>query len=107
MEERGLFPASLYPIDAVIAAQRDEERRAVVQLASMLRRAGCRVEVMPHTTQPGKLRKYADERGIASAIWLEQDATDQASIWYKSDGSIQTKVGFSRVSEVLGKRSNA
>jgi histidyl-tRNA synthetase len=107
MEERGLFPESLYPIDAVIAAQRDEDRRAVVQLASMLRRAGYRVEVMPHTTQPGKLRKYADERVIASAIWLEQDATGQASIWNKNDGSTQTKIGFDRVNEVLGKRSKA
>jgi histidyl-tRNA synthetase len=107
MQERGLFPESLSHLDVVLAASHQDDRSAAVELASKLRRVGNRVELLPNAVQPGKLRKTADTRGVPIAIWLEQGAKDQASLWRKSDGSIESGLSFDRIIQLFDVRTKA
>jgi hypothetical protein len=58
--------------------------KAALALSVQLRAAGLRVDLVPKATQPGKLRKQADDQGIGAAVWLESGRT---TLWRKSDGA--------------------
>lgn len=107
MEEGGLFPESLDHLDLVVAACRQQEQRAAIELAAKLRSADRRVELTLNAMQPGKLRKYADERRIPMAVWLEPGESERASLWTRADGSIQTGLSFDQIILLLTRRAQA
>lgn len=101
MEERGLFPASLGNLDAVLAFVDEADQRAALSLAGILRAEGFRVDLRPQPVSPGKLRKYADERRVSFAVWLESGALDCASIWRRDDGKTAAELNFEKVIEFM------
>jgi histidyl-tRNA synthetase len=99
-----MFPASLEPVQAVVAASGEPEQREALRLCHRLRAAGLRVELWPGAIKPGKLRKSADERGIPAAVWLEPGATAAASLWLRADGSTRASIPFDQLAELLKRR---
>jgi histidyl-tRNA synthetase len=71
MEEGGLFPANLGALDVVLAATSDGVGGLLLQASRELRAAGLAVSMSPRPEKPGKLRKAAEDRGAAFAVWLE------------------------------------
>jgi histidyl-tRNA synthetase len=71
MEERGMFPPVLQPLDAVVATTQPSRMLEALALSSRLRSTGRRVELRPKAEKPVKLRKYAEQRGARWAVWLE------------------------------------
>jgi histidyl-tRNA synthetase len=100
MGERGMYPADIDPVHAVLAPVEERDMKSALALAQQLRAAGLRVDLLPKATQPGKLRKHADDHGIAAAAWLEPDAKD-ASVWRKSDGSTQKNLAPAALIDAL------
>lgn len=86
MEERGMYPADLERLDAVLAPVEEHDLKAALVLAQTLRASGLSIDLMPKAMAPGKLRKHADEHGVPAALWLEPGATGHASAWTKHDG---------------------
>ncbi len=101
MDECGLFPSWLRRLDAVVAAAQVEDLREALRVSQVIRAAGFRAELRPKAEKPGKLRKYADEAGVPTAVWLERDAEHGVSMWCKSDGSIRHGLGLDNVLKVL------
>jgi histidyl-tRNA synthetase len=101
MQERGLFPERLARVDLTLAAVDDGERSELLQLSHRLRAAGYAVDLRPDTIVPGKLRKYADERSINFAVWLERGSKDKASIWRRADTSVQAGQSFEQIIELV------
>jgi histidyl-tRNA synthetase len=101
MQERGLFPARLTQLDIALAVVDQGERREALRLSHLLRAAGCAVDLRPDVVMPGKLRKYADERSVGFAVWLERGAQGKASVWRRSDASIQTDRSFEETVELI------
>jgi len=107
MEERKLFPAAIEPVHALLAPVEEGELKAALSFATQLRALGLRVDLLPKASQPGKLRKQADEQGIATAVWLEpgsgqvQAGELRASVWRKSDGSTHKNLAPSDLARLL------
>jgi len=106
MEERKLFPSDIDPVHALLAPVEDSAMKDALALAAQLRAAGLRVDFVPKPSQPGKLRKQADEQGIAAAVWIERarsapDAPQLASVWRKRDGVTHKDVAQDTLLELL------
>ncbi len=110
MEERKMYPPDLERVDAVIAPVEEHDMKAALAFAEQLRRAvgevaggnaALSVDLLPKGTQPGKLRKHADEHGIAAALWLEPGAIDRASLWTKHDGVTRKDLSVNDAAEAL------
>ena len=101
MSEREMFPASLQGIDAMVAAVKEGEGLAALELCHLLRSAGLRIELAPGALKPGKLRKSADERQIPAAVWLKPGTGRTASLWLRDDGSVQDTLAYERIAEIL------
>jgi histidyl-tRNA synthetase len=91
MEERKLYPAVLDPVHALLAPVEESDMKAALGLATQLRAAGLRIDLVPKASQPGKLRKQADEQGVTAAIWLEPGQSELASLWRKADAGTTHK----------------
>jgi histidyl-tRNA synthetase len=87
MEERKMYPEHAGRIDAVVAPVEDRDLKAALALCEALRAQGLRVDLLPKGTQPGKLRKHADDHQVPAAIWLEAGASERASLWRKASGA--------------------
>jgi histidyl-tRNA synthetase len=85
MEERKLYPTDIDPIHALLAPVDEGAMKAALALSQQLRAAGLRIDLVPKASQPGKLRKQADEQGIGAAVWLEP-GQERATLWRKRDG---------------------
>lgn len=101
MEERKLYPADIDPIHALLAPVEERDMKAALALSVQLRAAGLRVDLLPKASQPGKLRKQADEHGIAAAVWLEPGQSERASLWRKADGATQKDLGVAELQRAL------
>jgi histidyl-tRNA synthetase len=101
MEERNMYPESLHPGDAVVAAVSREKERDALRLAATLRRAGLRVDLRPNAMKPGKLRQHAEERGGLAAAWIENEQVDRASLWTRAGGEQHKDIPYERVVELL------
>jgi histidyl-tRNA synthetase len=101
MDERGLFPERLTQRDIALAVVEEGDRREALRLSHLLRTAGYAVDLRPDVVMPGKLRKYADERAVNFAIWLERGARDKASIWRRMDASVQTDRSYEQIVEII------
>ncbi|MCG8554244.1 MAG: histidine--tRNA ligase [Proteobacteria bacterium] len=86
MQERGMFPAAMAHADVVLSATHEDDLGAALVLSQKLRSAGLRVDLRPKATKPGPLRKYADARGVVSAVWFERGQADHLKIWRKERG---------------------
>lgn len=83
MEERKLYPADIDPVHALLAPVEEVDMKSALALCQQLRAAGLSVDLLPKATAPGKLRKQADEQGIAAAVWIEAGKAGRASVWRK------------------------
>lgn len=101
MEERKLYPADIDPIHALLAPVEERDMKAALALAVQLRAAGLRVDLLPRASQPGKLRKQADEQGIGAAVWIEPGQRERASLWRKSDGSTHKDLALPELTGAL------
>lgn len=86
MAEREMYPSEIEPLHAVLAPIEERDLKSALAVALQLRAAGLRCDLLPKASQPGKLRKLADEQGIGAAVWLEPGASERASLWCKRDG---------------------
>lgn len=93
MEERKLYPADIDPIHALLAPVEEADMKSALALAVQLRAAGLRIDLLPKAAVPGKLRKQADDQGIAAAAWIEPGQSGRASLWRKRDGATQKDLG--------------
>jgi histidyl-tRNA synthetase len=84
----------------VLAPVEERDMKSALALAQQLRAAGLRIDLLPKATQPGKLRKHADDQGIAAVVWLEPDAKD-ASVWRKADGSTLKNLAPAALTDAL------
>jgi len=73
MEERKMFPASLSPVDCLLAVVEDKDMDAALVVSRELRAAGFSVDVQTRSFKPGKLRQLAETRGVHYAVWIESD----------------------------------
>ncbi|HMI90626.1 MAG TPA: histidine--tRNA ligase [Polyangiales bacterium] len=89
MADRGMYPADLSQLDALVAAADPARLDDALRLAQRLRAAGVRVDLLPDATSPGKLRKQAEGRGVAAAAWLEAEQSERCQLWTKADGQTQ------------------
>jgi histidyl-tRNA synthetase len=89
MAERNMYPDSLVSVDVALAAVDDSQLDRALTLAQALRRAGLRVDLSPKAQSPGKLRKQADDDGIAAAVWIEGEVSRGASLWLRAGGETQ------------------
>ena len=105
MEERGMYPASLAQVDVVLAAASDAKLADALRLSIELRGAGLRVDLRPDPIKPGKLRKHADEQGIAAAVWIEAEHDALCSVWTRADQQTHKDVTPARARALLGARS--
>src|SRR5262249_34548521 len=71
MEERGMFPAKTGGAEILVAGVEGEAMEDALAISYELRRAGLRVELYSRPEKPGKVRKSADERGIAHAVIVQ------------------------------------
>jgi histidyl-tRNA synthetase len=101
MEERKLYPADIDPIHALLAPVEERDLKAALALAVQLRAADLRVDLLPKASQPGKLRKQADDQGIGAAVWLEPGQHDRASLWRKADGATLKDVDIAALQAAL------
>lgn len=100
MEDRGMFPTQLRPHTTAIGMVAESEGRAALSLSQACRQAGLAVDLRPNRIKPGKLKKYADEQGMAAAVWFEAGQPDRVSIWRK-DGPSEQDVAVGEVPERL------
>jgi histidyl-tRNA synthetase len=95
MAERNMYPEALGGADAVLAAASDAQLDAALVLAHALRKQGVKVDLVPRSLSPGKLRKQADDESVPAAIWIEDDGS--ASLWRRAtaQAEAQTERGLS------------
>jgi histidyl-tRNA synthetase len=101
MEEQKLYPADIDPVHALLAPVEERDMKAALTLAVQLRAAGLRVDLVPKASQPGKLRKQADDQGIAAAVWIEAGQSQRANLWRKSDGATHKDLDLENLTEQL------
>jgi histidyl-tRNA synthetase len=101
MEERKMYPESFERTDAVVAPVDEADMKSALALCEQLRAAGLRIDLLPRAIAPGKLRKHADDHGLAAAIWLEPGQTDRASLWRKSDGATHKDLSSEQLGSLL------
>lgn len=70
MEQRGMFGDLGPGVDVLLAATHKSQLPMALSLANELRQSGLRVELAPKADKPGRVRKSADDRGIAHAVLL-------------------------------------
>ncbi len=99
MEQRGMFPEGLAPADVLLACTDDAQLEALLGIAYRLRAAGLRVRMTPGKDKPGRIRKTADDAGIAHAVWLDRGEPAPIKVWRRSDGE-----SFEATSESLLER---
>jgi histidyl-tRNA synthetase len=105
MEERKMYPAEFESTHAVLAPVDDADMKAALAYCVQLRTHGLNIDLLSKGTQPGKLRKHADDHGIAAAIWLEPSREQQeprASLWRKHDGVTLTDLTIDALVASLG-----
>jgi histidyl-tRNA synthetase len=103
MAERNMYPETLGGADALLAATSEARFDAALHLAQTLRLAGLRIDLVPRALAPGKLRKQADEEGVAAAIWIEEDPERGQSVWLRANGETQHGVAIESIASLLGK----
>ena len=103
MADRGLYPASLAELDVLIAAADDARLEDALRLARTLRDSGLRVDLLPDATSPGKLRKQADARGVATAAWIEAEQSQGCNAWSKADGQTQRDLSPAALIELIAR----
>lgn len=81
MEERKMYPPRLSVAQVLLAAADPSHMSRAFALAAELRRAGLRVDFLPKNEKPGKLRQLADQRGLPSAVWLDEKG--ELFAWFK------------------------
>jgi histidyl-tRNA synthetase len=101
MEEREMYPASLAQVDVVLGAASDAKLADALRLSIELRRAGLRVDLRPDALKPGKLRKHADDHGIAAAVWIEAEHDGLCSVWTRDGQHMHKDVAPARAIELL------
>ncbi|MET0387393.1 MAG: histidine--tRNA ligase [Polyangiales bacterium] len=101
LEERKLFPKDIDPVHALLAPVDESGLKAALGLAVQLRAAGLRIDLLPKASQPGKLRKQADDQAIGAAVWIEPGQTTVASVWRKSDGATHKDQALPELTELL------
>jgi histidyl-tRNA synthetase len=101
MEERKLYPAALDAVHALLAPVEERDMKAALAMATQLRAAGLSIDLVPKASQPGKLRKQADEQGVGAAIWLEPGQAEQASLWLKADGATHKELTVQALTALL------
>jgi histidyl-tRNA synthetase len=102
MGERGMYPASLAQVDVVLGAASEEKLADALRLSIELRRGGLRVDLRPDAIKPGKLRKHADDQGIAAAVWIEAEHDrSSCSVWTRADQQTHRDVAHARAAELL------
>jgi len=89
MESRGMFPPALERAQIVLAAVSEGELPHALGLSQKLRDAGLAVDLRPNPQKPGKLRKYADDQGVACAAWFEPNQKDSVTLWQKQGDTRQ------------------
>ena len=107
MAERGMYPASLQTLDAVVAAATEDKLRDALRLSSTLRRTGLHVDLRPNAMKPGTLRKHADEQGVKAAVWIEAEHVGLASLWTRADGQTHRDLTPARLAELIGQARTA
>ncbi len=101
MEQRNLFPADLGAPDVIVATTEKKRDAELLQAAYLLRNEGWRVEMRPKADKAGKLRKMADERGVAVLVLIQRD-TDQVNVWRRDEPDVtDRKVALSDLAAVL------
>jgi histidyl-tRNA synthetase len=101
MEERGMYPAHFDQLDGVLAPVDEKDLRPALALAEALRKHGLKIDLLPKGTDPGKLRKHADQQEIPAALWLEPGTQDRASLWRKSDGAVHKGLTVTELARML------
>lgn len=101
MAEREMFPASLARLDVVLSVVSDDKLADALRLSRELRAQGLFVDLRPNGMKPGKLRQYAEGRGARSAVWIENEHVDQASVWLRGEDSVHKDVPATRIGELL------
>lgn len=92
MEERGMFPAQLGAADVVVAADKDVEASGrMLQVATVLRQAGLKVDLSVKAQSPGALRKGADESGVPCVVFVGADPAG-LKVWHKQVAGPETVV---------------
>lgn len=89
MEQRGMFEDLGAPIDVVVAATKKDQLGMALNVASELRQAGLRVELVPKADKPGRVRKSADERGVGHAVLL---MGEDLVVWDKQTPDVTDRV---------------
>jgi histidyl-tRNA synthetase len=103
MADRGLYPASLAELDVLIAGADEARLEDALRLARTLRDSGLRVDLLPDATSPGKLRKQADARGVATAAWIEAEQSQGCNAWSKADGQTQRDLSPAALIELIAR----
>jgi histidyl-tRNA synthetase len=85
MEERGMFPARTGGAEVVVAGVEAEAMEDALAIAYELRKVGLRVELYSRPEKPGKVRKSADERGIAHAVIVQPGKNESINLWSRRE----------------------
>lgn len=101
MAERDTWPAPLGEPDAIVAATDAADLGRALELATRLRAAGLSVDLWPDPVAPGKLRKQADARGLAAAVWIDHARAGRASVWTRASGEVQDDQDLARVEALV------
>lgn len=102
MQERGMQPGVQLGADVALAPVNDEDLRSCLSMCQQLRDGGLRVDLRPRGIKPGKLRKYAQDRSIRAAAWMEPGANGQLSLWTAEGGTTNENLDASAVLDRLG-----
>jgi histidyl-tRNA synthetase len=86
MEEGGMFPENLSGLDVVLGMTGEADGAALLAMSRGLRGAGLRVAMTPKAEKAMRLRKAAEDRGAAFALWLEGGAWQ---LWQRHGDSTQ------------------
>ncbi len=94
MTERGMFPPALTaaPADVMVTVWNEESVNDSLQLATLLRAEGLRVDLYPDADKLGKQFKYASSRGIAfvAVIGDEEKARGEVALKDMRSGEQKT-----------------
>jgi histidyl-tRNA synthetase len=94
MTERGMFPPALTeaPADVMVTIWNEESVNDSLQLATVLRAEGLRVDLYPDADKLGKQFKYASSRGIAfvAVIGDEEKARGEVALKDMRSGEQKT-----------------
>ncbi len=88
MEQRGMFGDLGPGVDVLLAATHKSQLPMALSLANELRQSGLRVELTPKADKPGRVRKSADDRGIAHAVLL---MGEDIVVWDRNEPKVTDK----------------